>query len=81
VCERLSAQPEEADVVHDLLAYLAEQMIDLNKRKQAEQKRFLGWLEDTLWPDNPKSAIENRKSLDALTGKSRACYELLMNVC
>ena len=26
------------------LAFLAQQMIDLNKQKQAEVKRFLGWL-------------------------------------
>ncbi len=38
----------ETDVIHDLLAFLAQQMIDLNKYKQAEVKRFLGWLEGTL---------------------------------
>lgn len=36
------------DPVWDLLGYLAQQMIDLNKRKQAEIKRFLGWLEEQL---------------------------------
>ncbi|TRZ92271.1 MAG: hypothetical protein D4R88_00640, partial [Methanosarcinales archaeon] len=35
---RLSAAPEESDVVHDLLAYLAEQMIDMNKKKNTEIK-------------------------------------------
>jgi len=65
---RLSARPEESDVVHDLLAFLAEQMINLNKRKQAEQKRFLGWLEGVLKisPDR-----KGNTGLDALTGKSR----------
>jgi hypothetical protein len=43
---RLSAKPEQADVVHDLLAHLAEQMIEMNKEKQAEVKGFLGWLAD-----------------------------------
>ena len=43
---RLSAG--ESDVIHDLLAALAEQMIDLNKRKQSEVKRFLTWLESQL---------------------------------
>jgi hypothetical protein len=33
------------DVVHDLLAHLAEQMIAMNKNKQAEVKGFLTWLE------------------------------------
>jgi hypothetical protein len=32
-------------VVHDLLAFLAEQMLEMNKQKQAEIKGFLGWLE------------------------------------
>lgn len=41
--ERLNA--DQADVVHDLLAYLAEQMIAMNKGKQAEVKGFLTWLE------------------------------------
>jgi hypothetical protein len=67
VQERLLAQPEESDVVHDLLAFLAEQMIDLNKRKQSEQKRFLAWLEGVLKikPDN-----KSNTGLDALSGKT-----------
>jgi TaqI-like C-terminal specificity domain len=64
VTQRLSAQPEESDVIHDLLAYLAEQMIELNKQKQAELKRFLDWLESALH-------IGADDGLDALTGKSR----------
>jgi hypothetical protein len=44
--DRLAAN--ETDVIHDLLAFLAEQMIALNKRKQAEVKRFLSWLEKAL---------------------------------
>ncbi|MBC2698253.1 MAG: hypothetical protein HF975_13155 [ANME-2 cluster archaeon] len=42
VGERLGAKPEESDVVHDLLAHLAERMIDMNKEKNAEIKAFLG---------------------------------------
>ncbi len=40
---RLAAEPEQADVIHDLLAHLAEQMIELNKRKQAVVEAF--WLD------------------------------------
>jgi hypothetical protein len=40
----LAAQPEQVDVIHDLLACLAEQMVDINKEKQAEAKGFLDWL-------------------------------------
>jgi hypothetical protein len=36
---------EKSDVVHDLLAFLAEQMLEMNKQKQQEIKDFLGWLE------------------------------------
>jgi hypothetical protein len=48
VDERLSATPEESDVVHDLLAHLAERMIDMNKDKNAEIKGFLRWLEGEI---------------------------------
>ena len=60
VGERLSAEPEQSDVIHDLLAHLAEQMIAMNKEKQAEVKGFLAWLER-----------ETGAPVDALTGKSR----------
>lgn len=36
---------ERSDVVHDFLAFLAEQMINMNKEKQVEIKGFLEWLE------------------------------------
>jgi Alw26I/Eco31I/Esp3I family type II restriction m6 adenine DNA methyltransferase len=45
VQSRLSAAPAQEDVVHDLLAYLAEHMIEMNKQKQAEIRSFLTWLE------------------------------------
>jgi hypothetical protein len=48
VSVRLSAAPEESDVVHDLLTYLAERMIDMNKEKNAEIKGFLRWLEGEI---------------------------------
>lgn len=39
------AEKEKSDVVHDVLAFLAEQLIEMNKTKQAEIKGFLSWLE------------------------------------
>ncbi|HMB45956.1 MAG TPA: hypothetical protein VKL21_09045, partial [Candidatus Methanoperedens sp.] len=45
---RLSAVPEESDVVHDLLAHLAERMIEMNKEKNAEIKGFLRWFEGEI---------------------------------
>jgi len=68
VDHHLAQQPEQSDVVHDLLAYLAEEMICLNKEKRATIKQFLDWLETTLkiLPDR-----EGRVGIDALTGKSK----------
>jgi hypothetical protein len=42
---RFITEEEESDVVHDLLAYLAEQMIEMNREKNREIKSFLEWLE------------------------------------
>ena len=41
---------ERSDVVHDLLAFLAERMLGMkmNKGKQQEIRGFLGWLEGYL---------------------------------
>ena len=39
---------ERSDVVHDLLAFLGERMLEMNKQKQQEIKGFLGWLESYL---------------------------------
>jgi hypothetical protein len=38
------AEGERSDVVHDLLAHLAEEMIQMNKEKQEEIRGFLAWL-------------------------------------
>ncbi len=56
----LNQQPEQADVIHDLLAYLAEQMMELNKQKQTEIKGFLTWLARLIGTD-----------IDNLTNKSK----------
>ncbi len=42
------AEQERSDVVHDLLAHLAEKMLEMNKQKQKEIKDFLSWLESYL---------------------------------
>ena len=38
----------QSDVVHDILAFLAEQMTEMNKEKQNEVESLLGWLESQL---------------------------------
>jgi len=45
VSARLQTEPEESDAIHDLLAYLADQMITMHKEKQVEAKGFLDWLQ------------------------------------
>ena len=42
----LDAEGERSDVVHDLLAHLADEMIRMNKEKQEEIRGFLAWLEE-----------------------------------
>ncbi|MDB9468019.1 Eco57I restriction-modification methylase domain-containing protein [Dolichospermum circinale] len=56
----LNQEPEQADVIHDFLAYLAEQMIELNKQKQTEIKGFLTWLARLIGTE-----------IDNLTNKSK----------
>ena len=48
-----------SDVVHDILAFLAEQMIEMNKTKNKEIKGFLKWLERETGAD-----------IDTLTNKT-----------
>ena len=45
VRHHLNADPERSDVVHDLLAFQAEQMVEMNKAKGEEIRGFLHWLE------------------------------------
>jgi hypothetical protein len=45
---RLSAQPEESDVVHDFLVFLSNQMVEMNKQKNAEINTFLNFIENEI---------------------------------
>jgi hypothetical protein len=40
----LEKEPEQSDLVHDMLSDLSERMIQMNKQKHAEAKGFLDWL-------------------------------------
>jgi len=68
VDHHLSQEPEESDVVHDLLAFLAEEMIRLNKEKRTLQGEFLDWLVTFL---NILPAKKGHTGIDALTGKAK----------
>ena len=61
-------EEEKSDVVHDLLAFLAEQMIELNKEKQAKISEFLEWLEVEL---EVKPDKKGNTGIDALSGKTK----------
>ncbi|MGO9612465.1 MAG: Eco57I restriction-modification methylase domain-containing protein [Dissulfurispiraceae bacterium] len=63
----LLGDPEESDVVHDLLACLAEHMIEMNRSRQKEAKRFFAWIEKAL---NVQFDNKGNAGIDALTGKS-----------
>jgi len=43
--DQLAQQPQRTDVVHDALAHLARQMIDLHRGKREETAGFVAWLE------------------------------------
>jgi len=59
---------EQSDVVHDILAFLAERMIGMNKEKQNEVKGFINWLENQL---KIQCEEKGNTGIEILTGKSR----------
>jgi hypothetical protein len=66
--EQLAVKPERADVVHDLLAFLAEQMMTLNRDKRAAANQFFTDLKDFHSIDaralNPKTKLDEFWKLD-----------------
>jgi hypothetical protein len=66
----LTKQPEASDVVHDLLAFLAEEMLRLNKEKQALQKSFLNTLVETLYIQSQPDK-DGKVGIEALKNKSQ----------
>ncbi len=66
----LNAEPERSDVVHDLLAFLAEKIIKMHKAKGEEIRGFLRWLEREI-----DAEIESLKNKTAL----QKYYDLTLN--
>jgi hypothetical protein len=62
------ASQEKSDVVHDLLAFLAERMLEMDKEKQQEIRGFLTWLEDYMGAKvdclSPKTKLQNYYQYD-----------------
>jgi len=71
----LKQTPEQTDVVHDLLAFLAEQMIEMNKAKQTEVRGFLGWLEREIG-----AKIDDLKNKTKLKDYHDGVFEVLLEV-
>jgi len=67
---------EQSDVVHDLLAFLAEEMTRLNKEKQSSIKAFLSWLEKEIL----KSSVEDQKNKTRIKDFHNNTFEDLLDV-
>lgn len=73
--EGATGAEEKSDVIHDLLAYLAEQMIEMNKQKNQEIKGFLAWLENYLG-----AKIDDLKNKTKIREYHEGTIELLLEV-
>ena len=60
----------QSDVIHDLLGFLAEEMLRLNKEKQALQKSFLDFMEKSL-QIQPQPDANGKTGIDAMKNKSQ----------
>jgi len=64
----LNHEPQQADVIHDILVFLSKQTIEMNKEKQREIKGYLGWLESQL---KIQADADGNSGIEALTGKTQ----------
>ncbi len=69
-------EQEKSDVVHDLLAFLAEEMTRLNNEKQSIIKAFLSWLEKEIL----KGSVEDQKNKAAIKDFHENNFEALLNI-
>ncbi len=75
VKHHLTADPERSDIVHDLLAFQAEQMIEMNKAKGEEIRGFLHWLEREIGVE-----IDTLKNKTAIQGYFDLSLEQLLEI-
>ncbi|MFH1172738.1 MAG: hypothetical protein V1693_04120 [Nanoarchaeota archaeon] len=57
---------EKIDVIHDLIAFLAEQMVEINEKQNMETERFLSWFEKAV---KIQSDNKGNEGIDVLRGK------------
>jgi type I restriction-modification system DNA methylase subunit len=75
VKHHLTADQERADVVHDLLGFLAEQMLEMNKAKGEEIRGFLRWLGREIGAE-----INTLKNKTRLQGYYELPFERLLGI-
>ena len=75
VKHHLTADPERADIVHDLLAFLAEQMVEMNKAKGEEIRGFLHYLELEIGGE-----IDTLKNKTAIQSYFHLSFEALLEI-
>ena len=68
VKHHLTADPERADLVHDLLAFLAEQMVEMNRAKGEEIRGFLHWLKREIGVEI--DTLKNKTAIQSYFGLS-----------
>lgn len=67
---------EKSDVVHDLLAFLAEEMTRLNKENQSRIRAFLTWLEKEIL----KGSVEDQKNKTRIKDFHNNIFEDLLDM-
>jgi hypothetical protein len=67
---------DKSDVVHDLLAFLAEEMTRLNKEKRGKIRDFLTWLENEVL----KGPVEDQKNKTKIKNFHEGTFEGLLNI-
>ena len=68
VKHHLTTDPERADIVHDLLAFLAEQMVEMNRAKGEEIRGFLHYLERGIGVEI--DTLKNKTAIQSYFGLS-----------
>ena len=66
---------EQSDVVHDLLAFLAEEMTRLHKEEQSKIKGFLAWLEKEIL----KGSVQDQKNKTRMKDFCNNTFEDLLD--
>ena len=75
VKHHLAANSERSDIVHDLLAFLAEQMVEMNKAKGEEIRNFLHWLGREI--GNEIDSLQNKTAIQSYFDLS---YDQLLGI-